>query len=128
MGLDHHAVQGDFAPECVPSVEGWGGSPELKNDVSAARCPAHARATKTLHHFEIAPLRLLRMRARRPRRSCHHGRNAHAEFLGRRIGECRHVLTPFAFATASFLSELECTFRSRHLRRVSEQASCASRS
>jgi hypothetical protein len=55
MGLDHHAVQGDFAPECIPSVEGWGGSPELKNDVSAARCPAHARATKTLHHFEIAP-------------------------------------------------------------------------
>jgi hypothetical protein len=36
-------------------VVGWGGSPELKNDVSAARCPAHARATKTLHHFEIAP-------------------------------------------------------------------------
>jgi hypothetical protein len=58
MGLDHHAVQGDFAPECVPSVEGWGGSPELKNDVSAARCPAHARATKTLHHFEIAPVRI----------------------------------------------------------------------
>ena len=27
----------------------------LKNDVTAARCPAHARATKTLHHFEIAP-------------------------------------------------------------------------
>jgi hypothetical protein len=28
----------------------------LKNNVSAARCPAHARATKTLHHFEIAPV------------------------------------------------------------------------
>jgi hypothetical protein len=27
---------------------GGGGSPELKNDVSAARCPAHTRATKRL--------------------------------------------------------------------------------
>ena len=26
--------------------------------MSAARCPAHARATKTLHHFEIAPVPL----------------------------------------------------------------------
>jgi len=72
------------------------------------------------------------MRARRPRQSCRHGRNAHGfrlpsgvvgvgEFPWPTDWECRHVLTPFPFATASFLSELECTFRSRHLRRVSEQ-------